>query len=77
MLLTQQAHLEMMRHENRWPVWPFLPLIRGDEVGVLIAGQGAIVYRVNLFAMMGKLATAEQIHYPSLEAVVADGWIVD
>ena len=77
MLLTRKAHLEMMQNENRWPVWPFLPLIRGDEVGVLIAGRGATVYRVNLFEMAGKLATAEQIHYLSLEVVAADGWMVD
>jgi len=77
MLITGKTHLEMMQNEDRWPRWPFLPLIRGEDVGILIAGRGPVVYRVNLYDMAGKLATAEQINYPSYEAMVASGWVVD
>ena len=77
MLLTGKTHLEMMQNEDLWPRWPFLPLIRGEDVGILIAGRGPVVYRVNLYDMAGKLATAEQINYPSYEAMVASSWVVD
>ena len=77
MLLTSKTHLEMMQNEDRWPRWPFLPLIRGEEVGILIAGRGPVVYRVNLYDMAGKLATAERIEYGSFSDVIASGWVVD
>ena len=76
-----EKHLEMMKDEDRWPVWPFLPLKRGEfsrgEVGILVAGMGPLVHMVNLFETANKLRDCQKAEYTSFEQLVSDGWVVD
>ena len=74
--------LEMMSSPNDWPRWPQLPLKRwrdGEmDCGVIVewaSGVRPIIYLKNLFQNFA--ADTPTVEYPSLEALVADGWVVD
>jgi hypothetical protein len=71
-----------------WPHWPFLPVKRptkdgGDvEVGVLYATDEPWrhVYRRNLLMLpptRAEFLALDKHEYDSLDALLADGWIVD
>lgn len=77
--------LTMLQHPERWPRWPVLPLKRyhgkpdDPELGLIIAG-GASPIRVYLgciFLFSGPTHTSKYMEYPSLAAVIGDGWWVD
>lgn len=65
-------------------LWPYmrLPLKRrgevGNDLGFLMTGpreSGTVfLYKGNMFA---KLSECEQITYPDVDALLADGWKVD
>ena len=87
-MTVDRDDLKMMRSPGRWPAWPFLPVKRTvdgeQECAVMVeesmSGTATpIVYLVNLFALKeaGSLSKVENRRYESLEAVVADGWVVD
>ena len=68
-----------------WPNWPFLPLKRYDkskpglwpEAGFVIAEYPNIVIQVNMFADLETIIKSERKEYENVEAVIADGWMVD
>lgn len=77
----------MMRNPDNWPVWPYLPLKRGDyslenrNLGILWVGtNGLTVHFCYLFDLP---KTAEEFKalpsqtYESVDEILADGWIVD
>lgn len=91
----QVADLDMMRHPDRWPQWPCLPLkhvSKRDETGFPLLG-----YLVERVPWMDASADPDVLDlrwvdlplhaerpkplldYPraDLEALVADGWVVD
>jgi hypothetical protein len=75
--------LKMMRTPEDWPVWPRLPLKRRQgggqppELGFLvaIAEWRTRVFFDDMFAPITDDTRCKD--YPDLEAIVADGWIVD
>lgn len=70
--------MEMVTDERKWPLWPFLPLKRDFEVGVLASGRGAVVFKANLFTMtVAKLQDCEKFFYAETEDIILDGWVVD
>ena len=84
--------LEMLQTPDLWPNWPALPMRRYKpdqtvgfpEVGVVLDMEGLqnMVVKINLFylnALNGaeRIRDAEKYRYESLEALLADGWIVD
>lgn len=78
--------IEMIKDPTRWPSYPFLPVkkLNGTptvyDFGLVHAARPTIVTEANLFRLP---ATYEQYkalggkQYESIEALVADGWIVD
>lgn len=79
---------EFIHSQKLWPKWPFLPMKRdkpGDnkELGCLFAVEGmeSVIVKVNLWQIRGPLGKVIQEHgvipYPSVDAMLADGWIVD
>ena len=85
--------LEFMQDDGRWPNWPLLPVKRPTRTPgtmpetclmVAFAEYRTQVFKLNLFHMprgpktwRELLDATESYDYDSLEAVVADGWIVD
>lgn len=68
---------------STWPLGRVLPLVRPDgsicpPLGLLLAGQGPVVFEVNLTeADPARLRTCPRHRYGSFEEVEADGWVVD
>ena len=66
--------------EDHWPHWPFLPMkrIEGSAIrcGVVNARDKACVVEVNLYDL-GNYDRARCYLYASIEAMLADGWVVD
>lgn len=75
--------LSMINDPDRWPRWPFLPIIRDrsykpDDTGLLFDGEGKkTVYLCNLFMVPDDLRTIPKLEYDTAEALLADGWTVD
>ena len=76
----------------RWPLWPFLPVVRrrgdGLDLGVLFdagralgrTGYSATVFRVNLFLVprhLDALLALPKETFDTAEEVLAAGWRVD
>lgn len=81
---TQLDHKRMIEREGDWPNWPVLPLKNTKRrepdvpsmplLGVIVAGKPTRVLITNMFDMHGDVPVQE---YPSIDAMLADGWIVD
>lgn len=80
--------LQFMTDEKQWPRWPICPLKRpertptgglGSECGCLVAGHGATVFQVTMFAFPSQIPFARlpQTKYVDFNAVIDDGWMVD
>lgn len=77
-----------IRHVELWPHYPLLPIKRhiadedGPECCLLLATAEpwSTVYACNLFALpktVSELRKMNKYTYPSVEALLADGWRVD
>ncbi len=74
----------MMRNQSSWPAWPVLPVKKYNkpgempDVGTMFAGQTK-VFKCNMFDLSGTedLTKLDSFDYPSVEAIIADGWRVD
>jgi hypothetical protein len=90
--VNQKRDLDMLKHPERWPHWPFLPMCKGKPgpmatTGLVVDLECGVddhhaaqptVYLANIFSLSSvKLSKAEKIEYPTLEAMLADGWWVD
>lgn len=72
---------EFILRPDDWPIWPILPLKRfrdgqaehGFFGGDVSPTGPATVWIGNMF----ELSSAEAREYPSLDAVLDDGWTVD
>lgn len=86
---ARREDLRRMQSPGQWPQWPYLPIKRrvGDsnwpELGLLV--ETGIdtppvvmpkVYLTNLFCQE-KLTDVPTREYPSFEALLDDGWVVD
>ena len=87
-VLDDHDDLEMMRRSNLWPSSPFLPVKRhkamtpGDPpmTGLMVESEKNSVFLVNMFRLLDQpdlLDTCTRLQYTSLEALHADGWVVD
>ena len=85
-------HLAWLVTPRRWPLWPFLPLIRKAEavvdLGVLfdarhalgLTGLSATVFKTNLFLIPRRLEgllSLPKETFDTAEEVLAAGWRVD
>lgn len=79
---------KMIKDQDSWPQWPFLPVKRRavgggfPETGLIAADpdyrKGIInVYKANLFNLPQDPTGVEKITYQTVDAVLADGWVVD
>lgn len=77
----RRRDLVMLRHPDRWPRWPVLPLVRGATVGCLMAdSQGYVLLYCNIYALPRSAAEFEALRkevYATAEAVLDAGWEVD
>jgi hypothetical protein len=70
---------EFILDQDKWPKWPLLPVKRTDEWGVIPAGHPA-VYIVNMWGMDDRPLSeqASKVYeYKDVDALLADGWVVD
>ena len=71
---------ELFFAADKWARFPVLPLIRKDgvnkrpELGFVLHGNVTKVYCGNMFADIKSLKTVE---YPSVDALLNDGWRVN
>jgi hypothetical protein len=81
--------LDMLKSPGRWSAWPVLPVKRDvgadfPELGLVVENVATrpVVYIQNLFSLkpgpLGPQVTGCVEHvYATLEAMLADGWVVD
>jgi hypothetical protein len=85
--------LQYFVNPDRWPQWPFLPLIRPSlegrtQCGILYDARGAsgsygfstTVFLSNLFALPRREAdflALPRLSYDTLDELADDGWSVD
>lgn len=82
----KQLSLHFVKSPPRWPMWPYLPVKKrsskpgeGPECGTLFARSldekqpQPIIFD----SIDSKNRTTVIAQYDSLEAMVADGWVVD
>ena len=81
---TYDRERKMMLDHEKWPCWPFLPVKRRNHkvepnIGVMCASKEDrwTVYHINMFDMPRDLATASKSEYATVDALLADGWVVD
>ena len=77
-MTDERTDVEFMQRPNLWPVWPFLPLKRPGELGVLVELQRGVeptVHLANLY--MVKIGVSPTKTYSSFQALYDDGWRVD
>lgn len=82
----------MIRDQDKWPCWPYLPVkkagkahlgVEGKCLGLLLATEELVnqgkptVYYVSLYDVPKDLASAPKKEYPTVEALLDDGWVVD
>jgi len=77
----------MMLNPRTWPRWPALPVKRNGECGVMLAYKDFLttVFKVNLWELsngghlltLKQLQSMEQVKYDTIDAILADGWIID
>ena len=81
---------EMIENPDRWPCSPFLPVKRDGwkqdnfanpkHLGIIHAARTTVVIKTN-FAMLAQLGVEELVErcsvYDSVDALLADGWMVD
>ena len=83
----QPDHIGMMKNLGAWPRWPWLPLKRYvnggmPDLGALHADYAIDckprVYFINVFGASWFPHPKDEFkEYDNLEAMIADGWIVD
>jgi hypothetical protein len=87
------SDLEFIKDPERWPPWPFVPLVKrvggrlpnaeDRTAGVLFYGDPPPPYVVHyvLVALLpdtkAEFDALPKTEYPTAEALVADGWQVD
>lgn len=81
-VIATENNLEMMRRPHLWPCGNYLPLTKG-HVG-MDSPMESYAYlvddddlRTTIFIGLPFISDLKPKAYPSLEAIVADGWIVD
>ena len=77
---------DMILHDEKWPCWPRLPMKHTRHkdlevptlplLGVICAGELTRVYLCNVIETIVFEKTPYR-QYESVDAVLADGWIVD
>ena len=78
---TSLDHAMMMKDEDRWPIWPRLPVKHVTKregsfpvMGILFAGQGPKVFVVNMYDEITEETKTEE--FASFEALAVQ-WEVD
>lgn len=81
----------MLRNLLLWPIWPYLPMKKQGNPGCFCAWAGDYkndneprteinLYEANVFHLpktVEKFKATKKHTYPTIEALLADGWIVD
>lgn len=72
---------EMIRRPHLWPCWPYLPVKNPRQqtdgwpkLGLIFTGMPTTVVLTDLISCD---MDAEKKQYETVEALVADGWMVD
>ena len=89
----QQEEIKMMTTPWEWPAWPFLPVKKHSSTPgewpecALMADLGnagfsnvlPVIYEGNLFNFGNEPFDKDKViaRYESIDALVADGWVVD
>ena len=76
-----EMKLTMIKKSFRWPKWPILDVMNGPDDGVIIDGEGPIVYIYESGAgTMEEIERIEEIkklpkrEYETFTALFEDGW---
>ena len=79
----------MVLNPNKWPRWPFLPMKRpgnhGPECCFLVQQKELILYKTYMFGLddlpgdtfAEKVKDVKTYRYDNVDALLADGWVVD
>jgi hypothetical protein len=74
--------LEFLREDRAWPNLTVLPVKRysGDPLpllGLVFFNDKLTVHEANLYDRAEDILASKKWTYPSIDAMVADGWIID
>jgi len=80
--------LRYLNDPGLWVMYPVLPVKKSSKdggwpkMGIVVDGGGSVVYEKNMFELvtgpiMEQLKDSTKHEYPTMEALVADGWVVD
>src|SRR5437667_5368699 len=71
--------LEFLNETRGWRNLTVLPLKKrsGGSLGLVFFNDKRTVHEANLFADIEEIRASPKHQYDSLEAIVADGWIID
>lgn len=77
----RMADEHMIKTEDNWPNWPYLPLkkkgrLHIGRVGTLISSNDG-KFRVMLASMFSDLRKADCLTYDSVAELLHDGWTID
>lgn len=87
-LKEPEKSLQYLRHPDLWTHWSMCPVKRTPQpddppacegIGVVRASRGPVVYRVNMLMIStaADLQNVPRLVYPTFDALIADGWLVD
>ncbi len=79
--------IQFLKDQDNWVQWPVCPVKRykghsWPDCGIVVVGGGHTVYEKNMFELvtgpiMDQVQGCPKHEYPSFEAMIADGWVVD
>lgn len=83
--MAKLTDVEFIKAEEKWPNWPYLPMKRrrdGEEpeFGSIISGSLFSIrkgYFRTLPKTLPELLALPTWEYGSIEAMLADGWLID
>lgn len=86
--MSNQEDIRFLKDPGSWINWPVMPVKKyggqggWPKTGIVVDGGGPVVYEKNMFELvtgpiMEQVADSTKHEYPTMEAMVADGWVVD
>jgi hypothetical protein len=76
---------QMIQNPDLWPRWPWLPVKKSAQTlltGLLCCSEEhlegkMIIYHAYLYKMPETMEGVPTTEYPNVDAMLADGWVID